>query len=226
MYCGRKGRLTKDHIPPRGLFSKPPPKNLITVPSCSQCNSGASKDDEYFRTVLALKERAGDDFNARGIRDSVLRSLSRPRGRRFGGLFLSQVGYINPRTTSGIHLAKRLAYNVDLERLDRVAVRVVKGLHYILTGKRIPTGFQVVAFCEDGLRDLSETDREELRRTVVVPVLEGKYGAVGDDAMKYWVSFDPTGDFISAWILEFYSDVRFLVLVLADGDCSNPETCH
>jgi len=38
VYCGKKLPLTKDHIPPKNLYSKPRPSNLITVPCCEKCN--------------------------------------------------------------------------------------------------------------------------------------------------------------------------------------------
>ena len=42
VYCGRKRRLTLDHVPPQNLFAKPRP--TPTVPSCAPCNSGSSLD--------------------------------------------------------------------------------------------------------------------------------------------------------------------------------------
>lgn len=33
-YCGINSSTTKDHIPPKSIFNKPLPNNLITVPYC------------------------------------------------------------------------------------------------------------------------------------------------------------------------------------------------
>jgi hypothetical protein len=214
VYCGTKGKLTADHIPPKSLFALPRPAILITVPSCLRCNKAASQDDEYFKAVLALKETAGDHRDAKGVRESVLRSLARPRSRRFSRYFLNRVSRVNVHTPAGLYLGKRLSYDVDLERLDRVAARVVKGLFYTLKGKRIPQEYMVVAHCEDGLQDLSTADQETLRQTVVIPVLSGTQGTAANNVMKYWVAFEPTNEYVSAWILEFYLNVRFLVFVI------------
>ena len=54
-YCGRHRKLADDHIPPKSLFGKPRPPDLIKIPSCGPCNNQASKDDEYFKTVLVFK---------------------------------------------------------------------------------------------------------------------------------------------------------------------------
>ncbi len=52
VYCGRKA-TTSDHVIPRCLLEKPYPPNLLTVPSCRDCNAGFSQDEEYFLAVMA-----------------------------------------------------------------------------------------------------------------------------------------------------------------------------
>jgi len=49
--------VTDDHLPPRNIFPKPQPNNvdLITVPACSKCNEGSSRDDEEFKLYISLK---------------------------------------------------------------------------------------------------------------------------------------------------------------------------
>ena len=56
IYCGKIGPLSVDHIPPKSLFQHPRPNNLITVPSCDDCNKGAQKDDDYF-TIRIIPQR-------------------------------------------------------------------------------------------------------------------------------------------------------------------------
>src|SRR5258705_116103 len=58
VYCV-KPATDRDHVPPKGLFPKGQrPWNLVTVPSCKECNgskgSKVSLDDEYLRDTLAL----------------------------------------------------------------------------------------------------------------------------------------------------------------------------
>lgn len=52
VYCGALA-TTRDHVPPRLLLERPFPPNLRTVPSCLDCNRGASKDEEYFLALIA-----------------------------------------------------------------------------------------------------------------------------------------------------------------------------
>lgn len=50
-YCGSMA-TTEDHVPPKGLIRPSRRVNLWTVPSCNQCNGGASRDEEYFRMMV------------------------------------------------------------------------------------------------------------------------------------------------------------------------------
>ena len=51
-YCLREA-TTKDHVVPRCLLEKPYPPNLLTIPSCCECNTGFKQDEEYFLAVMA-----------------------------------------------------------------------------------------------------------------------------------------------------------------------------
>src|SRR4030095_13901848 len=83
VYCGG-GAETKDHAPPRCLLRRPLPSNLITLPSCTACNSGFSFAENVVKTVLTLTsghpelaaERQPDGRVHRALaRDAKLRSI-------------------------------------------------------------------------------------------------------------------------------------------------------
>ena len=52
VYCGAPA-TSRDHVPPRFLLEKPLPRNLLTVPSCSDCNQSFSLDEQYLQVVIA-----------------------------------------------------------------------------------------------------------------------------------------------------------------------------
>ena len=52
VYCGGKA-TTRDHVLPRCLLEKPFPQNLLTVPSCRECNESYSCDEEYLNVVIS-----------------------------------------------------------------------------------------------------------------------------------------------------------------------------
>ena len=47
----------------------------IKIPSCIKCNGGASKDDEYLRTMIGL--------SVKGERDEILKPLSDATARAY-----------------------------------------------------------------------------------------------------------------------------------------------
>ena len=47
MWRGVYQEMQSDHVPQQSLFPSPAQDNLITVPACKSCNSGAAKDDEW-----------------------------------------------------------------------------------------------------------------------------------------------------------------------------------
>jgi 5-methylcytosine-specific restriction endonuclease McrA len=57
-YCGNTDPdMTMDHVIPDCLYPKSkrtPELQLITVPACSECNSGFSADETHFRAVMTI----------------------------------------------------------------------------------------------------------------------------------------------------------------------------
>jgi len=52
--CGIRQSIDREHVPPKNIFTKPRPSNLVTVPACSDCNNNTSQLDEEFRAYLSL----------------------------------------------------------------------------------------------------------------------------------------------------------------------------
>jgi hypothetical protein len=99
VYCGQRDAVTDDHVPPKSLFGKPRP-TLVTVPSCLQCNAGASKDDEYFRTMIAFRHDL-DHPDASAAFDAAMRSLARPRGGGIRTALLNGLREVDVRSLAG-----------------------------------------------------------------------------------------------------------------------------
>ena len=82
IYCQTNPGGTVDHVPPKGLFPKPRPSNLITVPACNQCNQGFKNDDEYFLNI-ALEWAASESNDGRHVADNRVRSMKRKESQKF-----------------------------------------------------------------------------------------------------------------------------------------------
>src|SRR5688572_9409203 len=50
-HCGGPPN-TNDHSPPKVLLDKPYPDEMITVPSCYECNNSASLDEAYLACAV------------------------------------------------------------------------------------------------------------------------------------------------------------------------------
>ena len=53
-HCGGSSPDTVDHVPPRVFLDKPYPDDLITVRSCSDCNSGSSDAERYVASLIEV----------------------------------------------------------------------------------------------------------------------------------------------------------------------------
>ena len=214
VYCGRFQPLTDDHIPPQALCGKPRPSDLVVVPSCKLCNGGASKDDEYFKTMMVLKDRAGSHPEAVAIRDSAFRGLAKPKKTRFTRRILGSMRQVTLRTPAGLYVGKAPGIDVDLTRLDRVVERITRGLYWHHHGNvRLPDDHKVVVWSEDGLRGITPADVLQLRSTLIDPVLNNPARSIGRDVLRYWYASSDR-EHVTGWLLEFYGNVRFVAFTV------------
>jgi hypothetical protein len=217
VYCGRVRPITMDHIPPRNLFAKPRPDNLIKVPSCDEChgeNKQIAQDDEYFRLALTLREDTADHPDVKLVLPTVMRSLARPEQIGFTRALLKGMKVVNARTKSGLYLGRKSAYDVNLARLDRVATRITKGLFYHEKGYRLPDTHDAAALSESGLPNVTDDYKQELQANILQPLMSNTPKTIGNGVFTYRVAYADTEANTSVWLFEFYGRVRFLCLTL------------
>ncbi len=120
--CAEKshiGRYSRDHVPSKALLNLPYPEDLMDVGMCQECNSGFSKDEEYFAAFLA----------------SVISGSTEPDSLRFPTA--SRILARNPRLRSRIDAARHMEatpskgavaiWTPELERIERVIVKNARG---------------------------------------------------------------------------------------------------
>jgi hypothetical protein len=130
-YCGDVGIVTRDHVPPKSIFPKPRPANLITVPACPKCHSQqTSRDDEYFRNTLNVREDLSQHPGVLKVQPVVLRSFYNPNKSGMLGEFLKSIRLIQQLTPAGIIVKNKLGFEADMVRIRRVVQRIVIGLFY------------------------------------------------------------------------------------------------
>lgn len=208
--CGARLASTKDHLFPEGLFPRPAPSNLPPrLPACRQCNEGLSKDEELFRVFvasgMAYEKKAGFRIWTDRIRPDL-------RGRRPGlRPLLKSIAKVVPVISEGEGLRGRaVILEMQREPIQRVLIKIAKGLYFLDTGWALPGDVQVLADYFD-----------EPKHLVSPPLDEAIRGAkridLGDGVVTYWrktVKGDPAESI--TWLL-FYEDKAFLICTTRHG---------
>lgn len=206
VYCGDLA-TTEDHVPPQNIF----PKNtlgLIKVPACFNCNNDPSKDDEFFRNVLANDDRIEKHPEAEEIVATYERSLQRPQAR---GLRIAMLRNRTrfPLTSPAGVIYEGTALKTDFTRERKVIERFVKGLFYHEFQKPHPNDNSISVYStrhmDKGKEDLNSVlelinfIKPENKKTIGNEVFSYGY-AIADD--------HPNGTF---WVLTFYKAMPFFV---------------
>ena len=150
VYCGGISNLTRDHIPPKSLFNKPRPANLITVWACATCNKAFSNDDDYFWLTLASRAETARNPEATDAAVRAIKHLTRPQAAGFRSAFLASVQPVEVKTASGLYIGDSLAYDVSFARLNRVAARITRGLFCFEHKALLAPGYVAVARALEG----------------------------------------------------------------------------
>lgn len=211
VYCGSMDNLGKDHVPPKGIFPPPRPDGLITVRACRACNGGASQDDEYLRTMLCLSQNVGESSEAQKNWTQIFRSLARPQARGMTNAFLQSMHPVQAKTWSGIYLGTMMGFSVNMERINRVIERTVRGLYFHEWKRRLPEDHIVDVFCADTLIGLPPENLTHFQQTIILPLasVDPKIIAPGVFSYRFLVAADGPA---SAWALTFYDRKTFLAI--------------
>lgn len=158
IYCGSKEDLTKDHIPPKNLFPKPRPSNLMTVPCCNDCNGSFSLDDEYIQVMFSIRIDVHKKDTIQKNWNKVLRGLKRKESAGFYKSIMSSIKKIDVKTKDGLYLGKISTYDIDMKRINNISDRVIQGLYYKITGNRVPMGYDYFStiYLVDDISEQSE----------------------------------------------------------------------
>lgn len=210
-YCGTSENLLKDrdHVPPKNLFPRPRPNNLITVAACKNCHTGTSKDDEYFRIKLCLRDDAGNHSSARANWDSIFRSLKRDEAAGLKKSFLSDLHNIHLYTPSGLYAGKGVAYDVDLERLRKVAERTIRGLYFAESKQPLGLNNEVHVYCNEDLELQPPKVLDQLKLTILNPIATKCPKVIGNNIFLYRHQIMEENPIFSVWVVSFYGKVPF-----------------
>jgi len=197
--CGKGDDLTRDHIPPQGMFPGPRPGNLITVPCCKTCNSTFSMDDELFRAWAS----SGAQCSAAGKqiwRGKVVPSFA-TRNKKLRQQMRQDVGTAALETLIG--RAKVPIIGIPVSRAKPFIVRITKGLlhHFYPDYNYTDIHFTVV--------NVAPTPQYQTAIKYLLPHLI--YDERGEGVFRFWRGFTVDAPDVGVWIYLFYDAACFLV---------------
>lgn len=212
VYCENFKTITKDHVPPKNLFKKPRPNNLITVPACHDCNKGASEDDEYFRTVMAFREDTYEHPEVKKLYEKTIRGLNRPTKNKFRKHLLENMNKAPYFTESGIYLGEKNIITVDMQRIRSVIHRTVCGLYYNETEEILPVDTKITVYDPNEIAKRSIDKIQELLKLVLPALEKCKLHDLGNKVFEYKYNIAHDNSAGSIWFLRFYKSAIFIVL--------------
>ncbi len=206
VYCSEPG-ITRDHIPPKGMFPSPRPDNLITVPACEKHNSAANHDDEFMQRYAFFTgaEKCPESIK---VAQCVMRAIEYPEGKNLRAEFYS---------TLRKNELGQIAIRMDSERADRCMNKMIRGMLYHVTKRKLPDGYRTFSHnaagefgCElpipNEIAELHSSvlyaNAEKILKQPEIVLASGVY------AFRY-VQLDEDPN-ISIWSFEFYRAGRFM----------------
>lgn len=212
IYCNDNKATTSDHVPPKSIFATPKPSNLITVPSCQDCNHKFHLDDQYFLNI-ALSHRTGSNKPADKIRQKVIRGIKRSKAKKYSRNFKKSIKELDIKTDSGIYIGTRPAIFIEVNRINNVLKRCVKGIFYKETGLILSTDYQVKIISDEKLFSQSISSTKKFKESIITNLKQTKAVEIGKE-FNYRFSPCSDSEFLSAWSLSFYESLVFFALIL------------
>lgn len=209
-YCG-KASATVDHIPPKGLYSKPFPGDLLTVPSCLKCNTGAAKDDEYFRSVMAVRHDTYGRSDTTGAAERTMRALTRAEGGGLRKLLLGSVKEVPLVTPAGLYVGSTGSFDVNMKRVRRVIERIARGLYYHHKGERVSSEAHVRTYDVESVKDWSAPGYDRLLNAIRWAQQAPQHRSPRD-VVNYRFRETDGDPSASVWLLIVYETVPFVVV--------------
>lgn len=206
IYCGSPA-TTEDHLPPRNIFPKNLRNWLVKVPSCLECNRGASADDEFFRMFVAGFS-SEHSSHAKSIFEGPIKRAASQRPA-LAHAFLGKMRPILAKSQSGIITGKAIGVKFtgsDWERFYSVIARTARGLYYSKYGLAIPDSYEVrVMFCDDErIKQIAPVVRTLEPENEASVIFRYAYGKAADGPS-------------SVWVMNFYEKITFAAWIAPVG---------
>ena len=197
---------------------------MITVPVCEDCNRGTgdgvdrpmSMDEEYMRTVLTMTEASErHPVAVKVFEDAVSPSFT--RRPKMGTSIINTTKVFRAVTKSGLSLPySRLAFQIDLDRFERVLRKMAKGMFYAFTKCPVPI--------DASFKITPRLTQEGANATVaaIKPVTNIEPVSMQDGAVVFWGALQ-TNPPAAIMLFYFYRTWAASVLIEPPQSMENPD---
>jgi len=176
VYCGSTENLTAEHAPPKLIFPKPRPSDLITVRACKACNAAGSKDAEYFRVFLCMNPIVTKLPTVRALKPVVEGSFGREEA---AGLLQLYEDSVEPFCEG------KTAFLPDMNRVHEVIRRIGRCLYLYETGERLPPTHGVKAVSMEMMSQHSLAYNQRIKEAILQPLSEQPLRVVAGGMFAY-----------------------------------------
>lgn len=212
VYCGSVS-ATSDHIPPKALYAKPFPDALITVPNCTKCNGSAAKDDEYFRSVMAVRHDTYGRSDTEGAVERTMRAVVRAEAGGLRKLLFGSLVEVPLVTPAGLFLGTSGTFDVDMHRIRNVVERIARGLFFHHTRQPVPQNAGVMVYAIESVKNWSGAEYAPLLHAIRW-AHESEEHTTPRNVLKYQYRETEEGRG-SVWLFTFYEVVPFVATIVS-----------
>lgn len=195
-FCGDPA-TTKDHVPPKNIFLKPRPSDLITVDACGKCNQGASGDDDKFRTFISLSVGAGSPKTLALWQKGAFPSVIHNKRELFRIARSMERAPVHSK--GGIYLGTATQATFEAGPHDRTIEKITRGLYCHEFSERLPKECPVEVVMVNS-RD--PTWGPSIRPTLQLMQIRS---VGGSDVFEYAFARAPEQPQSSLWLFRFYA---------------------
>lgn len=188
--CGIRPVTSRDHIPPRSIFPKPPPGDLITVPACDNCNNMSSGLDEEFKVAIGIQAGHGEE-GERLFFDQTRKTIA--HNQRLKKELARSMRWVELQSLEGLFVGTAMAVLLNSQSYDTVINRIIRGLHWHHTGDIL--GDRV---------DIKVRWHRNLSRKIYEMTTNWSTGIVGKGQFIYKYFVCDEIPMASIWVLQFF----------------------
>lgn len=207
VYCNSRPGVTRDHVPPKSFFPQPRPANLITVPACSECNGGFSKDEDLFLAAFMFSSAGISEVGQAIWRQTLRRAYSKNPGLRWR--ISRSIQEVEVSTPAGLYLGRRMTIRPDERRSAQFVAKIVRGLYHHEFGIPLAWNAEITSYW---IRTASEGQEIEKFRD---QLLHGSRGWSGVFEYRFNRVADQPND--SMWVIRFFGQFVFWCISNGDG---------